>query len=149
MPSQIKDFLLQNADINFGMGTTALESAQSGIPTILMDYCYAEFPKTYKYKWLHQTTHFSLGKNLKDTPVDHSNGISMQELLQNVSGDNDYLPLQSASNFKHIVQYHCVDKVVNGLLEISNHTTFRFKDAKKHILYYSGFHQFLKKFIRS
>lgn len=149
LPSEIKTFLLQNADLNFGMGTTALESAQSGIPTILMDYSSAEFLKAYRYKWLYQTACFSLGKNLRDTPVDHDSGITMQQLLCNVSRDKDYLRLQSANNFKYVAQYHSVDKIANRLIAISSRTTFRFKDAKKYILYYSRFHRFLKKFIRN
>ena len=145
LPSEIKRFLLQNADISFGMGTTALESAQSGIPTILVDYASTEFPKDYTYKWLYQTECFSLGKNLKDINSDYSIGITMQELLYNISVDKDYLSLQSANNFKYIQQNHCVDKVVDKLIKISAITSFRFKDAQKHVLYYWRFHQGLKK----
>ena len=147
LPSEIKQFLLQNADISFGMGTTALESAQTGIPTILMDYAFNEFPPGYKYKWLYETECFSLGKNLNDTVDKNSSGLTMGELLHNISENNAYLSLQSENNFTYIMQNHCVDKVVDRLIMISTATAFSFKDAKKHILFYWRFHQGLKKIL--
>jgi hypothetical protein len=62
------DFLVEKADIHFAMGTSALEAAKFGIPTILMDYSKKDFPEDYRYRWLFQSERYTLGDDIEHHP---------------------------------------------------------------------------------
>ena len=46
------------------MGTSAIEGARLGIPTILLDYSYKSINGFYKYEFIYEKEGFSLGKKL-------------------------------------------------------------------------------------
>lgn len=53
--------LINNIDLLFAMGTSALEGGIRAIPTVLLDVCTTHKLKNYKYRWLYQTKNYSLG----------------------------------------------------------------------------------------
>ena len=61
-PGEIENFLLLNEiDILMAMGTSALEGARLGIPTILLDIAYNEVRDGYNYQWINERDGFTLG----------------------------------------------------------------------------------------
>ena len=56
--------LLNNSvDLSFAMGTSALDSAKIGIPTVLVDYSFKKI-KNYKFRWIFDTQNFDLAHEI-------------------------------------------------------------------------------------
>jgi hypothetical protein len=61
-PNDLDNFLL-DLDLLFAMGTSALDSAKLGLPTIRLDYSFTSV-RDYKYKFLYETKGYSLGEHI-------------------------------------------------------------------------------------
>lgn len=57
--------LVSNIDCVFAMGTSVLESAILKIPSVLVDLSKTKFPQYYKFRWIFETSGFSLGSEAK------------------------------------------------------------------------------------
>ena len=102
--------LKDKADAVFAMGTAALESGVLGIPTILAGASFGRINFDYKFDWLYNTSHFTLGVFLKKES--ESTGISFFELiheLQKNSKSHAYRCQQYVTNNHNID--HIVDLV--------------------------------------
>ena len=47
------------------MGTSALDGAKLGIPTVLIDGSYDRFPAAYRYRWIYETGQLNLGRIIR------------------------------------------------------------------------------------
>jgi hypothetical protein len=56
--------VLSQANIGFAMGTSALDIANLGIPTILLDFSYQPI-NFYKYRWIFEAENYDLGRDIK------------------------------------------------------------------------------------
>lgn len=60
---KLEEYLYDNVDLMFAMGTSVLESAKIGIPSIIVQPCHeGETPSTNSYRWAYQSTGYSLGE---------------------------------------------------------------------------------------
>jgi len=78
-PDCLDNILLSNTDVLVAMGTSALEGAKLGIPTILLDMSYFVVTGDYKFRWLHETKAFDLGHEI--THLDFQKGNRTLELM--------------------------------------------------------------------
>ena len=62
-PTRLDEQLLK-FDLYFAMGTSALDGARLGIPTIRLDYSFKKIEDDYKYKFLFDVKGYSLGENI-------------------------------------------------------------------------------------
>ncbi|PLA75548.1 hypothetical protein CYQ88_00860 [Hydrogenovibrio sp. SC-1] len=62
-PSELNKFML-SLGMLFAMGTSALDGAKLGVPTVRLDYSYLEIPKSYRYKFFYEIHGFSLGEKI-------------------------------------------------------------------------------------
>jgi hypothetical protein len=64
--ADLDQMLLNDADICFAMGTSCLEGAKLGVPSILMDFVLSknEMPRPYGYRWLYQEPGSCLGRDV-------------------------------------------------------------------------------------
>ncbi len=143
-PSEIKPFLIKHADLNFGMGTAALHGAAIGIPTILMDYSTKHFPGDYSYRWLHESKHFSLGKNIEKVPI--PKGIELKDVLSLARTRSEREKLSSDS-FQYVTNYHSLSAVVAKLILFGEQCKFRLKSAKNFYPYFFKLHLIAKKIL--
>jgi hypothetical protein len=61
--SELPDLLTKNVDVLIAMGTSALEGARSGIPTVIVQpFSHQEQEPEFAYRWIHQTVGHSLGE---------------------------------------------------------------------------------------
>ena len=141
-PSAINEFLLQNADLHFAMGTAALDAAKLGIPTILVDYSERPFPEGYQYKWLYDTTHYSLGRNLEKMPA--NNGVSMDTILDILSGEGDQLQLHSERSYHYVMNNHSVENIVHQLMWLCSKAEFRLNSARQFVPFFWKMHSLIK-----
>lgn len=49
---KLSDALIAIADLHYSMGTSALEGGILGIPTLIADASFKDFPENYRYRWL-------------------------------------------------------------------------------------------------
>jgi len=98
-PDFLDDFLLEQADILLAMGTSALEGAKLGIPTILLDVAHAPVPDGYIYKWLHQRCGYTLGDVLGDSHLQLGNN-SLASCLDEFIGNYDEVASNSRKYFE-------------------------------------------------
>ncbi len=141
-PSGINLFLLDNSDLHFAMGTAALDAARLGIPTIVMDYSTRLFPAGYRYKWLFETTAFSLGRNLDKLTVE--GGQEMTSLLQQLTTSGKSRQI-SQMCFDYVQDNHGAAQVVDRLQQLCKSASFRFRDARHLVPFYFKPHTFIKK----
>ena len=59
-------YLIENVDVLFAMGTSALEGAKQGIPTVLVDYSYQRIALSHRFRWLFESALYSLGNRYQD-----------------------------------------------------------------------------------
>ena len=121
-----KDFLINTSDLHFAMGTSALDGAALGIPTIVIDYSTQDFPSNYKYLWLYDTIGYDLGHLVENSNRD--NAKTMKQLID-LYCLKDYKKLTEISQetYKYVVDNHDISIVVNKLLIISKQAEGRAK----------------------
>lgn len=60
--SELDDYLCARVDLLAAMGTSALQGARLGIPTILLDIAYAPLVGDHSFHWLFEAKRFTLGE---------------------------------------------------------------------------------------
>jgi len=68
-PTEIDNFLCNKVDLLVAMGTSALEGAKFGVPTILLDYSYRDVAAGYKYEWLYNKTGYILAGEVTNNKI--------------------------------------------------------------------------------
>lgn len=144
-PSEIGDFLVANADLHFGMGTTALHAAMLGIPTILVDASKNKIPENYTYSWLYETENFCLGRFIEKRGF--KAGMQMQELIESTQNEESFANISNLT-FQYVISNHKIDNVVQRLINYTSRSSFRLKDARYLVPFYFGLHQLVKKFLK-
>jgi hypothetical protein len=60
-PNKLDEYVVQNTDLLLAMGTSALEGARLGVPTILLDIAHGPVSENYVFSWLYERKGFTLG----------------------------------------------------------------------------------------
>lgn len=84
----LQQFLSEDVDVLFAMGTSALEGARLGIPTVLLDVAYGDVPEGYVFTWIQERANFTLGELVSSRNVRPGNQ-SLRQLLTQVMSDYD------------------------------------------------------------
>ena len=140
-PSEVPAFLLENADLYFGMGTTALHAGALGIPTILLDYSSYPINGIYHYNWLFESKHFSLGMNIDKR--EQGEGKTIIEIFERALSFAGRKGL-SNETFLYTIKNHSLEMVAKFLVHYCERSSFRSIDARKYFPYYFWPHSFLK-----
>ncbi len=149
-PHLLDDFLLGEVDILMAMGTSALEGAKLGTPTLLLDIAYGKVPSGYLFQWLHERKGFSLGDVLGTEHIVPSNNSLANRLGEALA---DYMGV-SASAAEHFKNFHALPTVAEKLLTFARETTCTYGDLTsaqfvERGLMYSIFNKIRKGFIRA
>ncbi len=126
-PIQSKDidsFLLKNVDMMVATGTSALEAAKLGVPTVDVDdsFICSEIKGDYVFKMLSERRNYDLGHDITDADCEEGN-TSMEHIM-------DYLIHHFGSFSKesreHFVNYHSMTSAGNKFVGLLNKTSFTF-----------------------
>lgn len=112
-PVQVDCYMNANVDIAIAMGTSALDAARLGIPTLLLDYSYKMVDPCYRFTWLHERDGFTLADQISSNHLafsDNSMLLRLQELL-----DQTQLLCSKAQDYVH--NNHSLTVVSLRLLE--------------------------------
>ena len=118
-------FLGQDVDILFAMGTSALEGAKLGVPTVLLDVAYGPVPDGYVFKWLFDSTLFGLGSLIRLQPLEPSN-TSLSHIMDALIADR---PALSATTHRYCLENHSMDSVLTRFAAAAERASFRAGDV--------------------
>jgi hypothetical protein len=111
-PSDLDEFLLSDTDVLLAMGTSALEGAKLGIPTILLDVSYREVPEGFVFTWLHERSDNAIGEILSIDKLDVGNDSLKNKTLQII---NNYAEI-SEKELGNFSKNHALDSISQSLL---------------------------------
>jgi glycosyltransferase involved in cell wall biosynthesis len=136
------DNFLKSYDVCFAMGTSALESAKLGIPTVLVDASYDELPKYYKYRWIFETQNFILGYLLPTDKV-NKNKLSMQDVFY-VLNNNDLVRDIAKNCYEYVIKYHSLENVSKNLINFISKSTLTIQELRQLQINNTLFHKIYK-----
>lgn len=111
---ELEQYLLQHSDLHIAMGTSALEGAKLGIPTILIDYSKKKFPDDYAYRWIYECVDFCLGGEIIDGVSPYKVGRPLIEMIKSISGENGYMREAEACR-SYLEKNHSIQSFVDRL----------------------------------
>lgn len=110
-PHQLDQFILTNIDILFSMGTSALEAAKLGVPTVLLDFSYGPVNEEYAYKYIYETKSYSLGRIITSEICKEKKSID-KIILDAMSRENKI----SEKCYNYTLENHHIEKITKDLL---------------------------------
>ena len=125
-PTEIEDFLLNEVDLLMAMGTSALEGARLGIPTILLDMAYNEIGGTYNYKWLNFRDGYTLGDVINKSHFS-SDKDSLRQRLDEFLFDKKNISNQVR---KYYDNNHSTDIICSKFVKLIDKSSCNWKDLE-------------------
>jgi hypothetical protein len=68
----------------FATGTSCLEGAQLGVPSVLVDPSFTVYPDTYRFTWLYERRDYSLGEFVNDS-IGYNRGHTITDLIEAIN----------------------------------------------------------------
>lgn len=121
----LSNYLAENSDLHISMGTSALEGARLGVPTILIDYSYNQFPDNYLYRWLFECKGFCLAEDI--TNVSSFEGYTIDEIINSISDSSKYMELSLAC-YDYVQKNHSADNYIIKLIDYCENTHMTVND---------------------
>ena len=116
---------LASLDVLFAMGTSALEGASLGVPTVLLDFAYGPIPADYRYRWLFDAQDYELGRLIDASLRGEPSDASLARILEEVTSDPATL---SDRCFDYCRRQHSLESGVETFLNAAGAASFRFGD---------------------
>gem|GEM_PF-2289947 len=138
-PAELNGFLLK-LDMLFAMGTTALEGAKLGVPTVRLDYSYSKIPEGYRYKFFHEIQGYSMGERIDSDCF--RNGTHLFKDIMCVLRDGREELSQKGYDFYHA--HHTIANSARLLMEYIGGSSLRWKDLSERGLLNSFLFDFWK-----
>ena len=121
-PAEIKE-ILNESRICAAMGTSAVEAARMGVPTVLLDFSYSDDNLVgYKYKWFHEREGYSVGSAVK-SPYSVT-GKKMSEMLSEYHNNAEILSKDGVKS----AAFHDLKSVAQSFLGQLHAAGVRWKD---------------------
>lgn len=112
-PEDVLTFLKTEVDLLLAMGTSALEGAACGVPTILLDFTYGSVPSGYRYQWLHEAKGYSLGELIDSSHICNEDDGLTQKIRKAITNGGDL-----GADMRHYVdRAHSIERVAELLEE--------------------------------
>lgn len=122
--SELNEFLLSHVDIMFAMGTSALESAKLGIPTVLVDYTSSARPikGDYIYSYIYERTGYDLAHLIGKKDLSRDNK-SLDLIFNLLECNYDEV---SKKCREHFVLNHSLSSVGDKFYQIISNLSFTY-----------------------
>jgi hypothetical protein len=122
-PVELDKFLLDDTDILLAMGTSALEGAKLGIPTLLLDVSYKEVDDGYVYTWLHERKNAPIAEILNEDNLEIGNQTLKIKIGEAMSGYSQI----SKSESEHFIKNHSLSTISDSFLQYCLETELSWK----------------------
>jgi hypothetical protein len=123
-PTALDRFLSSEVDLLLAMGTSALEGAKLGVPTVLLDIAYGPVRAGYVFRWLFDSTDFGLGSLMGYRPAVPGND-SLTRIVADVLRDRRAL---SSRTHSYCLANHSMESVATRFLAAAVEATFSYGD---------------------
>lgn len=127
---ELDDFLFSKVDVLTAMGTSALEGAKFGIPTILLDMSLFPIKEGYCFRWLFDTKNFDLAHEIIQDDLIIGNE-SLKLMILDITRNFKFLSVKTFNYFK---EKHELGLVVGKFLLHVGNTELIFEDIDPKIL---------------
>jgi len=145
---KLNNFLQKEIDLNIGMGTSCLESAKFGIPTLLINPSYYLIHEDCVYLELHKTKNFNLGSfNYINDNITY---ISLCQFFDNYFTSVSKLQFLSMQTFDYVNTNHNLNKLTERFESFARIAEIRLSQIEHYVHVYSGYYRFyimLKRFL--
>lgn len=118
---ELDDYFIREIDCSFAVGTSALESAGLGIPTVFMRSLTLSKKFSNKYLWVNNNTGFNLSITKS---VDLRHLIGFDSLINELKEDSVTI---SGKCFEYVHDNHSINTIIEKLLNYSGSTMFSAK----------------------
>jgi hypothetical protein len=125
--SSLDGLLVNDVDILFAMGTSALEGAKYGVPTILLDIAYSDVPATYVYRWLYSRDGSTLGDTLRSFNNEGSSYQSLKLLMDEFLDEEEAV---SQRTYAYFEKNHSMEEISARLLDALGESRCLWGDLK-------------------
>lgn len=112
--AEVEHHLRHHADLLCAMGTSALEGARLGVPTLLLDLSYGPVVDGYRFSWLHELDGYGLAEVARATPGTDSASSLLARLREL---DSDPGSLADAA-YDYFERHHDLGLVSDRLLDL-------------------------------
>ncbi|MBO2636490.1 hypothetical protein I6M42_07400 [Shewanella algae] len=120
--------IIDDSYVGFAMGTSALEMAARGLPTILLDYSYSKVPDSYRYRFIHEVVDYCVGENIADIEVDNLNSrYTLKNVLDMVDGS--YVEMSFLS-VDYIKRFYSTAAFKEKIISAIDSTTLTLNDCE-------------------
>jgi hypothetical protein len=126
----LDSYLIENTDVLTGMGTSALEGAKLGIPTILLDISYFPVKGDYIFKWLHETKNYDLGHDITKLDIQEGN-LSLNKMFDEILFNYNNL---SKRTIDYFINNHEMKTVMDKFILKVNESEMKFSDINPFLL---------------
>ena len=123
-------YLLKHSTLHISMGTSALEGAKLGIPTILIDCSEQKFPGGYLYRWLYECKDYCLAGIILNGILPYSIGRSLHSAISSISSDDGYRKESEACR-SYLEENHSIQSFVDNLESACEQTKMTSKEYCK------------------
>jgi len=128
---QVDKYLFKNIHGIFAMGTSALDGARLGLPTILLDQSYSKVNEGYIFKYLFNAESFDLGHPI--TNLDFKKGNDSLEKI--IEGFKEEYKNLSDKTIKYFNNNHSINIICNKFLnKIDGPEYFQYHEIDKRLL---------------
>lgn len=127
---KLDSFIDTNFDILTAMGTSALEGAKLGKPTILLDFIYKKVKKDYKFRMLYDTEGFDLAHLITEYDYE-SNNDSLFKIMNDIILDYN---LHSTRSLEYFKLNHSIETTSQLLLQKATDSKLTFSMIDPSIL---------------
>ena len=122
---ELDQLMFRSLDILFAMGTSALEGAKLGIPTILLDFSYEPIACDYVFRLIHQTSGFTLGRLIRNDMIVPGN-TSLETIFHQIMQHPEDVSRDCREYFE---RNHAIDIVRDKFLKAINECSFTYGQA--------------------
>ena len=131
---ELDEFLTKKVDLLAAMGTSALEGARVGVPTILLDVSYGPVREGYKFRWLIDADNFTLGDVIDSRHYEQGNE-TLASMIQTLLSDYDGV---SQRTFDYYSANHSIESVGKKFVAAIAEGSFKYHDFSPEIFRKGG-----------
>ena len=132
----LNNFLINEIDILCAMGTSALEGAKYGIPTILLDMSFKDVSNKYNYRWIYQRDGMTLAEDITDKKLAGNSIMSLMELLEEFKSSYEEVSIKTYNYFS---KNHFIDNIAKLFISSLEGSILTWGNLKKTGSLKSGF----------
>ncbi|EKO3369863.1 hypothetical protein RQV70_003742 [Vibrio fluvialis] len=129
-PLCLDDFIINNIDIMFAMGTSALESAKLKVPTVLVDFSYKKIPSAYVFELIFNKSGETLGDDISNARSLNSNGCGSYQSIKKIVEDIEHGHFFEYSNrtIEYFTEFHDISNIISSFLRMLECSNAKYSD---------------------